>query len=44
MTGEVNWYFMLIGAMLVVVIIFGTEYYNNHKNDVTIHPPHVVVH
>jgi hypothetical protein len=42
--GESNTYYILIGAALAVLIIFGIGYYNDHHNDVVIHPPQVDVH
>lgn len=42
--GQTNSYVPLTGVILVAAIIFGIWYYNNHRNDIVIHPPHIDVH
>jgi hypothetical protein len=42
--GETNMYYIALGVMLTVLVIFGLNYYHDHRNDVTVHPPHIEVH
>ena len=42
--GQTNTYVPIGGLLLVVVVVIGIWYYNEHKNDITIHPPHIEVH
>jgi hypothetical protein len=42
--GETNLYYIALGVLLTLLIIFSCKYYNDHKNDVTIHPPVIDVH
>ncbi len=44
MMGEANLYYIALGVLLTLLIIFSAKYYNDHKNDITVHPPHVEVH
>jgi len=42
--GEGNIYLPVSGVVVVIAIIFFLWYYNEHRNDVVIHPPHIEVH
>lgn len=35
---------LLTGMALAILIIFGLKYYDDHHNDVVIHPPQIDVH
>jgi len=35
---------LLMGIVIAILIIFGIKYYNDHHNDIVIHPPHIEVH
>lgn len=41
--GETRMNALLIG-IIVIFIIFGIKYYNDHHDDIVIHPPHIDVH
>ena len=42
--GYTNSYVPLTAVLLVAGLIFGIWYYNEHRNDIVIHPPHIEVH
>jgi predicted negative regulator of RcsB-dependent stress response len=42
--GEANSYYIVLGVLITVLVIFSWNYYTNHRNDVTVHPPHIDVH
>ena len=42
--GETNVYYVVLGVLITLAVIFSIKYYNDHRNDVTIHPPHIDVH
>ncbi|HXL73371.1 MAG TPA: hypothetical protein VN963_07075 [bacterium] len=35
---------LLTGMAIAILVIFGIKYYDDHQNDVVIHPPHIDVH
>ncbi len=42
--GETNMYYVVVGILIALAIFFCVRYYNDHHNDVVIHPPVVNVH
>ncbi len=42
--GQANIYSPLLGVILVAGLVFYIWYHNDHKDDITIHPPHIDVH
>jgi hypothetical protein len=42
--GQTNYYVPLTAVIIVAGLIFGIWYYNSHRNDIVIHPPHIDVH
>jgi hypothetical protein len=42
--GETSTGYILMGVVITLLVIFGVKYYNDHRNDVVIHPPHIEVH
>jgi|GEM_PF-1359559 hypothetical protein len=41
--GETNVYYIVLGVFLTLAVIFALKYHDDHKNDITIHPPHIDV-
>ena len=42
--GETNMYYIIVGILIALGIVFCIRYYNDHRSDVVIHPPVVTVH
>ncbi len=42
--GQTNTYYPLGAVIIVVGLIFCIWYYNYHRNDIVIHPPHIEAH
>jgi len=42
--GEATGYYIVLGVVITVLVIISWNYYNNHRNDITVHPPHIDVH
>ena len=39
--GETNVYYIILGVLIVLAVLFAVKYHDDHKNDITIHPPHI---
>jgi len=42
--GETSVVYIALGVLIALAIIFAVKYHDDHKNDITIHPPHIDVH
>jgi len=42
--GEGNLYYIVVGALLAIGILYSIKYYHDRDNDITVHIPHVEVH
>jgi hypothetical protein len=41
--GEINVYYIVLGVLIALAVLFAVKYHNDHKNDVTIHAPRIDV-
>jgi hypothetical protein len=42
--GETNGYYIILGVLIALAVIFVVKYHDDHKDDLTIHPPHIDLH
>lgn len=42
--GETSLGYIAVGVLIALAVLFAFKYHDDHKNDITIHPPHIDVH
>jgi hypothetical protein len=42
--GGANTNYILMGVVIAILVIYTVKYYNDHRDDVVVHPPHIEVH
>lgn len=41
--GQTNMYYVVVGIVITLGVLFAVKYFHDRDNDIVIHPPHIEV-